>query len=122
MKQTIRHYIKRRVWWCAAAAIGGWLLFALGGAVARDLPDGIPRAAIPIAGFLLFGGAILAMRRIVRCPKCKARLGQTIAMPVAFSWGSGPKVGFCPHCGVNLDEPLPHAGPVAQSQNPIYPA
>ena len=122
MKQTIRHCIKRRVWWCAAAGIGGWLLFALGGAVARDLPHGIPRAAIPIAGFLLFGGAILAMQRIVRCPKCKARLGQTIAMPVAFSWGSGPKVGFCPYCGVNLDEPLPHAGPVAQSQNPISPA
>src|SRR5207248_4699849 len=64
MKQTTRDHIKRRVWWCAAAAIGGWLLFALGGAVAGDLPHGIPRAAIPIAGFLLCGGAILAMQRI----------------------------------------------------------
>jgi hypothetical protein len=41
-------------------------------------------------------------------------------MPLAFSWGSGPKVNFCPFCGVNLDEPRPggHADPIA-SQNPI---
>lgn len=121
MSQTIRHYVKRRVWWCAAAAIGGWLLLALGGAAGNSLPDVIPKAVMPIAGFLLFGGAIVAMQRIVKCPKCKARLGQTIAMPVAFSWGSGPKVGFCPYCGVSLDVPLPRAEPVAQSQNPIHP-
>ena len=121
MSQTIRQYVKRRVWWCAAAAIGGWLVLALGGAAGNSLPDGIPKAVMPIAGFLLFGGAIVAMQRIVKCPKCKARLGQTIAMPVAFSWGSGPKVGFCPYCGVSLDVPLPRAEPVAQSQNPIHP-
>ena len=121
MSQTIRHYIKRRVWWCAAAAIGGWLVLALGAAAGNSLPDGIPKAVIPIAGFLLFGGAIVAMQRIVKCPKCKARLGQTIAMPVAFSWGSRSKVGFCPYCGVSLDVPLPRAETVAQSQNPIHP-
>ena len=71
MSQTIRHYVKRRVWWCAAAAIGGWLVLALGGAAGNSLPDGIPKAVMPIAGFLLFGGAIVAMQRIVKCPKCK---------------------------------------------------
>ena len=93
----------------------------VGGVAGNTLPDGIPEAVMPIAGFLLFGGAIVAMQRIVKCPQCKARLGQTIAMPVAFSWGSGPKVGFCPYCGVSLDVPLPRAEPVAQSQNPIHP-
>ena len=65
-------------------------------------------------------GALVAMQRGIKCPKCKAKLGQTIAMSLAFSWGSGPKVNFCPFCGVNLDEPRPggRADPIA-SQNPI---
>ena len=119
-QQTIRSYIKRRVVWCLLAAVCGWLLFPLAGAVAKDLPESM-RAAIPAVGALLFGGAILAMYRIVRCPKCKARLGKTIAMTLTFSWGSGPKVNFCPFCGVSLDEPVPHSEPVAPSQNPIQP-
>ena len=101
MNPTMRDYIKRRVWWCAAFAVGGWLMFPLGAAIEPSLPDGVARAAVWIVGFV------------------KARLGQTIAMPVAFSWGSGPKVNFCPFCGVNLDEPLPRPQSPPQSLNPI---
>jgi hypothetical protein len=107
MNKTIRDYIKRRVWWCAGVAACGWLMFPLGAVIARSLPHGAPEAIIPIAGMILFGGAILALQRIVRCPTCKARLGQTIAMPLAFSWGSGPKINFCPYCGVSLEQELP---------------
>ena len=106
MNDTIRDYIRRRVWWCAAFAVGGWLMFPLGAAIAQRLPDGAARAAMPIVGFVMFGGAILALQRIVKCPKCKARLGQTIAMPVAFGWGSGPRVNFCPFCGRPLSRAL----------------
>jgi FtsH-binding integral membrane protein len=119
MDQTIRNYVKRRVWWCAACGFAGWLMFALGASLAKTLPDGAPRAAIPVLGFVLFGGAILALQRIVRCPKCKSKLGQTIAMPLAFSWGSGPKINFCPYCGVNVDEPVPRAQSPVESLNPI---
>ncbi len=119
MSGTIRDHIKSRVRLCFAFAIGGWLLIALGGALASSLPDSVPRAALPLAGFLLFGGSLLAMQWTVRCPKCKAKLGQTIAMPLAFSWGSGSKVNFCPFCGVNLDEPRPQPQAPAPSQNPI---
>ena len=94
-------------------------MFPLGAAIAQRLPDGAARAAMPIVGFVMFGGAILALQRIVKCPKCKARLGQTIAMPVAFGWGSGPRVNFCPFCGVKLDEPIPHSESSTQSLNPI---
>ena len=120
MNQTIRDYLKSRIRWYGAIALGGWVLMALGGALAKRLPEGIPQPAIPLTGFLVFFGAIVAMQRSIKCPKCKAKLGQTIAMPLAFSWGSGPKVNFCPFCGVNLDEPRPggHADPIA-SQNPI---
>jgi hypothetical protein len=24
---------------------------------------------------------------------------------LAFSWGSGPRINFCPYCGVSLDQP-----------------
>jgi len=119
MDATIRQYIKRRVWWCAACGLGGWLMFPLGGAIAKDLPKGLAQIALPIVGFVMFGGAILALQWIVKCPKCLARLGRTVAMPLAFSWGSGPKINFCPYCGVNLDEPLPHAPSPVQSLNPI---
>ena len=122
MRQTIRNYIKRRVWCCVGIAGGGWLMFTLGAALARNLPSAVPRAAVPVVGFVMFGGAILALQWIVTCPKCKARLGRTTAMPVALSWGSGPRVNFCPYCGVNLDEPVPGSEPSVQSQNPIYPA
>ena len=126
---TIRDYIRRRVWWCSAAGVTGWLLFAaftISGAAgsARNVFQGTP--VVPLVGFALFGGAILALQWIVKCPKCKARLAQTIAMQVAFGgWRSGPKVCFCPFCGVNLDQPVPGSNVATQPQNPqnpIFPA
>jgi hypothetical protein len=119
MNATIRAYLKRRVRRCFAVAIGGWLLIALSGAFAKNLPPNIPAFAFPLVGFVMFGGSILALQRIARCPRCQANLGQTIAMPLALSWGSGPKINFCPYCGVNLDEPRPVPQPPVSSQNPI---
>jgi hypothetical protein len=111
----IRDYIRRRVWWCAAAAICGWLVFPLSTAASGGKPSPLYIAL----GFALFGGAILALQWLVRCPKCNARLAQTIAMSVTFSWGR-QRVNFCPFCAVNLDTPLPQ--PTAEPQNPIHPA
>jgi len=115
---TIRDYIRRRVWWCAAIAFGGWLLLPLSVAAAGDKPPPVLMAI----GVILFGGAILAFYWVVRCPKCKTRLINTVGMAIAFQWGSRGKVNFCPYCGVNLDEPVPRAQSVEQSQNPIHPA
>jgi hypothetical protein len=111
----IRDYIKRRVWACMAVAVGGWLLVPLSAAALGDKPNPL----FMMAGPVLFGGAILAMYWAVRCPKCKARLAQTVGMATAFQWGSRAKVNFCPYCGVSLDEPVPDAQPVAHPQNPI---
>lgn len=119
MSVTIRDYIKKRVRWCFAIAAAGWLLIALGSAFAQQLPAGFPQFLVPLLGGLLFGGAILAMQGVVKCPKCRANLGRTIAMPVAMSFGSGPKINFCPYCGVHLDQPRIAAQQPASSQNPI---
>jgi hypothetical protein len=119
MKGTIRDYLKSRVRRCFAVAIAGWLLIALGASFAKDLPPDIPPFALPIVGFVLFGGSILALQRIAKCPKCKANLGQTIAMPLALNLGSGPRINFCPYCGVSLDEAPPVAQQPVPSQNPI---
>jgi len=113
MNETIRDYLKRRVRWCMGIAICGWVLIPLSMSANKVIPEPFPQ----ILGFLLFGGAILAMQRVAKCPKCKANLAKTVAMPIAFEWGSGPKIGFCPYCGVNLDEPVP--GMALESQNPI---
>ena len=90
------------------------MLFVLANAL-----TGGRQAGLSATGGVMFGGAILALQMIVRCPKCKARLGRTIAMPVAFGWRSGPRVNFCPFCGVKLDEPIPHPESATQSLNPI---
>ena len=100
-------------------AIAGWLTIAVGGSFAKDLPPSIPPFALPLVGFVMFGGSILALQRIAKCPKCRANLSQTIAMPLALSWGSGPRISFCPYCGVSLDEPRPVPQTPAPSQNPI---
>lgn len=100
---TIREYLTRRVRWTFAVAFGGWLVIAL----SLSLSNGGPDPIVAALGFALFLGAILSLQFAVRCPKCSARLGQTIAMPLALSWGSGPRVSFCPYCGVNFDERCP---------------
>jgi len=119
MNQSIRDYLKGRIRWCLAFALGGWILIALGGGLAQHLPEGIPRPALPLVGFAVFFGAIIALQRSIRCPKCRARLGQTIGMALAFNFGSGPQVNFCPFCGVHLDEPRPAGGDAGAAQNPI---
>lgn len=94
---TIREYIKRRARWTAALSLGGFMLFAFGG------PLGIPFLAI--IGAIAFGGAIILIANI-RCPRCRASLGQTIAMPVGINL-IGEQINYCPYCGVSLDEQIP---------------
>jgi hypothetical protein len=118
MNETIRGYIQRRVRWCFGIAIAGWLFFPLFGFAAQSLPPELPRDAVPIVGVLLFGGALFAMQR-VQCPKCKAKVGRTIGMPLVFGFGSGPRINFCPYCGVNLDTSRPQIPDLAHSQDPI---
>jgi hypothetical protein len=118
MNQTIRGYIKARVRWLFAVGILGWLAFPLSQFVRRSEPVG---AALPVFGMLVFMGAILALNWAIKCPRCRANLGRTIAMPLGLSWGSGPQINFCPYCGVSLDEPLDKQTPAVQQQpfNPI---
>jgi hypothetical protein len=112
MNATIRSYIKYRVRWCLAVGIGGWVIIASAIGSRADNP------LINILGFLIFGGAMLALQWI-KCPRCSARLGQigmALAAPVFR-----PQPNFCPYCGVNFDEPRtrePAAGQPAPF-NPI---
>lgn len=111
MLETIRQRIKRRMRWTMAAAVAGWLLVASSTAFQ---PHSLPESVPAIMGALLFVGAILCIM-FVRCPKCSARIGQTIAMPVAFTFGRRERVNYCPYCGVHLDQPCEQPG------NPISP-
>jgi hypothetical protein len=111
MNETIRDYLKRRVRWCWGIGIGGWVIIATSIGTRPDQP------IISIVGFLMFGGAILAMQWI-KCPRCSARLGQ-IAIMLAIPWLK-PQPNFCPYCGVSLDEPrVKHAS--AGQQTPFNP-
>lgn len=105
MQKTIRKFIRRRVRLLAAAAFGGWLLVALSAALSSGHAQPHPPSVLMICGFVLFGGAALLLGLWIRCPKCSRRLGQTIAVPVAFGGMKAPN--FCPFCGVDLDQPMP---------------
>jgi hypothetical protein len=102
MDDTIRDYIKRRVRWGAGVAVVSWLFIAF---TASTGALGPKPGLIPFIGFLGFAGALLSFM-FIRCPKCRARLGQTIALPAAFRQ-FGPKVKYCPFCAVDLDEQMP---------------
>lgn len=111
MNETMRDRLKRRVRWCIAVDFGGWLLFVLGTTTASRQTFPI----LNIVGSVLFGGAILAIQWLVRCPRCSVRLGQvafTLAIP-----GLKPQPNFCPYCGVSLDEAP--AQPASTTYNPI---
>lgn len=116
MNETIRDRIKRRVRWCMGVALGGWLVFPL--ATASTAAAGKPRPELMVLGFLLFGGAILALQWLVKCPRCSQRMGQEIGMRIGLSVFRKPP-NFCPYCGVSLDEPVTQAKVEMPSQNPI---
>jgi hypothetical protein len=98
---TIRDYIKRRVRWGFGLALASWLFVAL----TSNMGFGGPRPGyLPFIGVFGFIGAILLLL-FIRCPRCRARFGQTIAVPASFRL-FGPQVKYCPYCGVCLDEPM----------------
>jgi hypothetical protein len=114
---TIREYLTRRVRWSMAVAISGWVLFAFsmgsfGGFRTGDINAG---TVLQILGFLMFGGAALALAR-TKCPKCSATLGQT-GTSLAIPFLKQPN--FCTYCGVSFDQPMP--GKPAASINPQDP-
>jgi hypothetical protein len=76
MTQTIRDLIKRRVRWCMAIGIGGWLLIALSAVLHAD------NLLIILAGVAVFGGAVTAVQ-LIRCPRRSARPGHDMAVGVA---------------------------------------
>ena len=103
---TIRDYIKRRARWGFGIAIAAWLVVAISGNMGFRFPGA---RFVAIGGAFGFMGAILSFL-FIRCPKCRARLGQTIAMPTALRFSRwSPQVNYCPYCGVSLDEPIPPA-------------
>jgi hypothetical protein len=97
MNETIRDYLKRRVRWCMAVGIGGWVIFA------SSIVTHVDNPMINILGFVMFGGSILALQWMLKCPRCSVRLGQ-IAMTLGIP-GLKPQPNFCPYCGVSFQEP-----------------
>jgi hypothetical protein len=88
---TIRETLKAQMFKVGAIAFGFWLLFAAG----FFLPNDTGLQALTPISFAGFAGSILYMQFFVKCPKCGARLGQSMS--------SIRKPNFCPGCGVSLD-------------------
>ena len=59
--------------------------------------------ALHVLAFGGFAAVILYVIFLVRCPRCKAPLGQVWASQ--YSAFSRHRLSFCPGCGVSLDQP-----------------
>ena len=110
MTETIRDRVKRRVRWCMAIALGGWVLPAfsmgiVGALVAHSQAYNRAAGAAYLSGFVVLGVAVFAARRTL-CPACSEPIGKMIGMSVAFPFFRKP-ANFCPYCGVHLDKPAP---------------
>ncbi len=99
---TIRDYIKRRVRWGYGIGFVSWLFIAITGNMGFFGTKTGFAAIIPFIGVFGFSYAILSIM-FIRCPKCRTRIGQSIAMYAAFRL-YGPQVKYCPFCAVNLDD------------------
>jgi hypothetical protein len=110
MSETMRDRLKRRIRWCMAIGVGGWLApaFAMGVIGGMFTPSKVynhAAAAVYLSGFVVLGGATFAARRTL-CPACAEPIGKMIGMSVAFPFFGKP-ANFCPYCGVHLDNPVP---------------
>lgn len=102
--QTIRQYIRRRAAVVLGVVFGTWLSIGILGAATRGAVPVF--AAAMAAAFVVFFVVIVYLTFFLRCPRCSARVGQTIAWAVVLKWGWQQRVNFCPYCGVKLDEPV----------------
>ena len=114
MNETIRDRIKRRARLMLLVSLAGFLIFGSTALFGLDRPQPLT----VLVGWLIFIGGLVAMRWI-KCPKCSARFGQSIAMPLVFPRFLAQRPNYCLYCGVSLDEPMPHAPAPVESQNPI---
>ena len=88
---TIRERLKAKMFKARAIGFGFWLLFA----GSFFLPKNSPYAPFLLIPFVGFAGSVLYVLYFVRCPKCDARLGQSLS--------TTSQTNFCPGCGVSLE-------------------
>jgi hypothetical protein len=89
---TIRQQLRSQLFKARGVAFACW--FVLAGVILFSPSDRWRAlAVIPFAGFF---GSVVYMIFFIKCPKCRAQLGQTM--------NSMRKANFCPGCGVSFDE------------------
>ena len=59
--------------------------------------SGLPLSNFVVIPAIGFGAAVLYLGAAIRCPKCGARVGQTMM---------ATKTYFCPNCGVSFNTQL----------------
>jgi hypothetical protein len=116
--RTYRDEIQRRarpVRWIGIGIAVAVVVFV---AVLRSSGGQLPRDIVQMAGLGFVVVLVMArlanreLRRRVLCPKCKGSLGYfTSALQDSKQ---GKRIKFCPHCAVDLDDPMPVAATPAE--------
>lgn len=98
---TIRDYIKQRVRGALAVFVGCSTLIAL--LVQVPGSEAVKTGGAMVLTIIAMAGYLSALW--VRCPKCRANLSMTIAIPVALRLFCR-EINCCPYCATKLDEPM----------------
>jgi Transcription factor zinc-finger len=101
VRQNLRRQLRHLAWFTLAAIFSVEVFFV----VAHGLGHATGFVLADLFAALVLGGGATLMWRRVKCPKCRASLGET-AMRTMAGLKDG-RVDQCPHCGVGFDEPMP---------------
>ena len=95
---TIQHTISKKLYLAKITGLICWLAFSL----TIFLPLEKEYFILSLLPFLGFGGVVIYIVFLIKCPECKASIGRESMSGVSL-FKSEIKLKTCPHCGAHFD-------------------
>jgi hypothetical protein len=105
MTETIRNHFRRRMRWAMTLSLSGFLILAAWLAWIGPQKAVASTKLIPCAIGLSLFGIGLYLSGSTRCPQCSNSIREMTATFAAFKFLIRDPPGYCPYCGISLDDP-----------------
>jgi len=102
---TVRERIAKSAKVFMRIGFAAWLVLAITMAIG-GARGGEPFIPVMVGGAAVFFAAVLGLMFFVECPCCGYKFGIDSAKLLHRRFFQSWRINFCPHCGVNLDDPL----------------
>jgi len=100
-KMTIGETLSKKTRFNIVAGLISWLAYA--GSIYVSNRTG--NSLLPIFFLLPFMYIVLRQILFIRCPRCKGKLGQLLALASA-PWSRKRQITHCPNCKVDFNDPI----------------